>query len=123
MVNIEQNQIIKIFSIAAVIFLPPTLIASIYGMNFNNMPELSWKYGYLATLILMVASAVAPYHFFLNLKNGCNLEFIAYTPRFMKTIIRKTHDHAPAISRRRRSGSRPIGRSGDCGSGDITLTT
>ena len=63
-INIEQNQIIKIFSIMAVVFLPPTMIASIYGMNFSLMPELNWKYGYEATLLLMLISGVAPYLFF-----------------------------------------------------------
>jgi magnesium transporter len=62
--NIEQNQIIKIFSIAAVVFLPPTLIASIYGMNFHFIPELSWKYGYPLALILMIASGIAPLWYF-----------------------------------------------------------
>lgn len=62
--NIEQNKIIKIFSIAAVVFLPPTMIASIYGMNFNFMPELHWKYGYPFAIFLMVLSGVAPYVYF-----------------------------------------------------------
>lgn len=64
MVNIEQNTIIKIFSVAAVAFLPPTLIASIYGMNFRHMPELSWPFGYPLALGLMVISAVLPYLYF-----------------------------------------------------------
>ncbi|MGV3001213.1 magnesium/cobalt transporter CorA [Vibrio sp.] len=63
-ISIEQNQIIKIFSIAAVVFLPPTLIASIYGMNFQIMPELEWTFGYPAALVLMVASGFAPYFYF-----------------------------------------------------------
>lgn len=63
-INIEQNQIIKIFSIAAVVFLPPTLIASIYGMNFSFMPELKWLGGYPWALGLMVLSGVAPYWYF-----------------------------------------------------------
>lgn len=63
-INIEQNQIIKIFSIAAVVFLPPTLVASIYGMNFRFMPELHWEFGYPAALILMVLSGFAPYWYF-----------------------------------------------------------
>lgn len=63
-INIEQNQIIKIFSIAAVVFLPPTLIASIYGMNFNLMPELNWSLGYPFAISLMIASGVAPYWYF-----------------------------------------------------------
>ncbi|WP_454184717.1 magnesium/cobalt transporter CorA [Parvibaculum sp. MBR-TMA-1.3b-4.2] len=66
MVNIEQNAIIKIFSVAAVVFLPPTLIASIYGMNFEHMPELEWLLGYPFALGLMVLSAVLPYLFFKN---------------------------------------------------------
>lgn len=64
LVNIEQNAIIKIFSVAAVIFLPPTLVASIYGMNFHHMPELGWILGYPMALVLMVLSAVLPYWFF-----------------------------------------------------------
>jgi len=64
MVNIEQNAIIKIFSVAAVAFLPPTLIASIYGMNFRYMPELAWPWGYPLALGLMVVSAVLPYLYF-----------------------------------------------------------
>jgi len=63
-INIEQNQIIKIFSIAAVVFLPPTLVASIYGMNFKFMPELHWLFGYPLALGLMVLSGIAPYWYF-----------------------------------------------------------
>ncbi len=64
LINIEQNDIIKIFSVAAVAFLPPTLIASIYGMNFHFMPELGWKLGYPLALLLMVISAVLPFAYF-----------------------------------------------------------
>lgn len=64
LINIEQNAIIKIFSVAAVIFLPPTLIASIYGMNFEHMPELEWLVGYPFALGLMVVSAILPYAYF-----------------------------------------------------------
>jgi len=64
LISIEQNNIIKIFSVAAVMFLPPTLIASIYGMNFEFMPELAWPYGYPAVLIVMILSAVTPYLYF-----------------------------------------------------------
>ena len=64
MINIEQNAIIKIFSVAAVVFLPPTLIASIYGMNFTHMPELGWPFGYPLALGLMVGSAILPYWYF-----------------------------------------------------------
>lgn len=63
-INIKQNQIIKIFSIAAVVFLPPTLVASIYGMNFHFMPELEWWYGYPLALGLMLLSAITPYWYF-----------------------------------------------------------
>ena len=61
---IEQNAIIKIFSVAAVVFLPPTLVASVYGMNFRHLPELSWVYGYPAALGLMVLSALVPVLYF-----------------------------------------------------------
>ncbi len=64
MINIEQNKIIKIFSIAAVVFLPPTLVASIYGMNFRVMPELGWAWGYPMAIVLMVIFGVAPYVYF-----------------------------------------------------------
>ena len=63
-VTIEQNNIIKIFSVAAVALMPPTLIASIYGMNFHHMPELDWKWGYPIAIVLMVAAAALPYFFF-----------------------------------------------------------
>ena len=62
--NINQNKIIKIFSVASVALLPPTLIASIYGMNFQHMPELSQPWGYPAALVLMVLSAVVPMLYF-----------------------------------------------------------
>lgn len=64
MVNIEQNNIIKIFSIAAVIFLPPTLIASIYGMNFEIIPGLKWRFGYPLSIALMLLSGWLPYQYF-----------------------------------------------------------
>jgi len=60
-INLEQNQIIKIFSIAAMVFLPPTLVASIYGMNFYFMPKLRWLFGYPFALCLMIVSAVMPF--------------------------------------------------------------
>lgn len=63
-ININQNKIIKIFSVASVAFLPPTLIASIYGMNFRILPELNWSFGYPFALALMVASAVTPFWYF-----------------------------------------------------------
>ena len=64
LINVEQNNIIKIFSVAAVALMPPTLIASIYGMNFHSMPELSWPYGYPVAIALMIVSAILPYLFF-----------------------------------------------------------
>lgn len=64
LVSVEQNAIIKIFSVAAVGFMPPTLVASIYGMNFHFMPELDWPYGYPLALVLMVLSALLPLLFF-----------------------------------------------------------
>ena len=63
-ININQNKIIKIFSVASVALLPPTLIASIYGMNFQHMPELEWRYGYPFALALMAATVVTPFWFF-----------------------------------------------------------
>jgi magnesium transporter len=63
-ININQNKIIKIFSVASVALLPPTLIASIYGMNFKAIPELDWTYGYVYALGLMVASVAAPFIYF-----------------------------------------------------------
>ena len=64
MINNEQNAIIKILSVAALVFLPPTLIAGIYGMNFDFMPELKWTYGYPFAFFLMFIAAVLPYLFF-----------------------------------------------------------
>ncbi len=64
MVTLEQNNIIKIFSIAAVVLLPPSLVASIYGMNFKHMPELDWTLGYPLAIVLMLLAAVLPYYFF-----------------------------------------------------------
>ena len=64
LINIQQNGIIKIFSVAAVIFLPPTLVGTVYGMNFDYMPELHWRLGYPFALVLMVISAVLPYLWF-----------------------------------------------------------
>jgi magnesium transporter len=64
MISIEQNNIIKIFTVASVAFLPPTLIASIYGMNFKILPELQWDFGYVYALIMMLASALLPIAYF-----------------------------------------------------------
>jgi magnesium transporter len=63
-ININQNKIIKIFSVASVALLPPTLIASVYGMNFRFMPELEWEYGYVYVVLLMILSAVGPMLYF-----------------------------------------------------------
>ncbi|GGB46955.1 magnesium transport protein CorA [Oceanisphaera marina] len=62
--SLEQSKVIKIFSVAAVVFLPPTLIASIYGMNFEIMPELGFDYGYPMSLVMMLMSACGTYYFF-----------------------------------------------------------
>jgi magnesium transporter len=64
LINLEQNQIIKIFSVASVAFLPPTLVASIYGMNFAYQPELQWHYGYHVAIGMMIFSMVMPYLYF-----------------------------------------------------------
>ena len=63
-VSIEQNNVIKIFSVAAVVLMPPTLIASIYGMNFKHMPELDWHFGYPIAVVLMILAAALPYYIF-----------------------------------------------------------
>ncbi|MBN9271050.1 MAG: magnesium transporter, partial [Mesorhizobium sp.] len=64
MISIEQNAIIKIFSVAAVIFLPPTLVASVYGMNFDVIPELKWEFVYPFAVFLMIASSILPFCYF-----------------------------------------------------------
>ena len=64
MISVEQNIIIKVFTVAAAVFMPPTLIASIYGMNFKNMPEMDLTFGYPLSLLLIVISAVVPYLYF-----------------------------------------------------------
>jgi magnesium transporter len=63
-ININQNRIIKIFSVASVALLPPTLIASIYGMNFHSIPELNWSLGYPYAIALMAASVITPFWYF-----------------------------------------------------------
>ncbi len=68
LVNIQQNKIIKIFTIVSVIFMPPTLIASLYGMNFRFMPELNWKYGYLFAISLMIIFVVGILYYFKRRK-------------------------------------------------------
>jgi magnesium transporter len=64
LINLDQNRIIKVFSIASVLFLPPTVVGTIYGMNFERMPELKWAFGYPFALGLMLLSAVVPYWWF-----------------------------------------------------------
>lgn len=68
LINIEQNKIIKLFTVASVIFMPPTLIASIYGMNFTVIPELNWKYGYLFSIGLMILSSLLTLYYFRKRK-------------------------------------------------------
>lgn len=63
-INVEQNQIVKIFTILAVFFMPPTLISSIYGMNFQFMPELEWTFGYPVVLGLLLLSSIVPFLYF-----------------------------------------------------------
>lgn len=63
-INIEQSRIIKIFSVVSVVFLPPTLVASSYGMNFEFMPELHWSFGYPGAIVLMILAGLAPYLYF-----------------------------------------------------------
>jgi magnesium transporter len=64
LISVQQNEVIRILTVATGIFFPPTLIATIYGMNFRLMPELNWNYGYPLAIIVMAASAVLPYLFF-----------------------------------------------------------
>lgn len=67
-INIAQNRIIKIFSVVSVVFLPPTMIASAYGMNFQFMPELNWPLGYPFAIGLMILAGIAPYVYFKRKK-------------------------------------------------------
>lgn len=64
LVSIEQNNIIKLFSVVAVVLMPPTLVGTIYGMNFEHMPELKWVAGYPTALVAMIVSAILPYLYF-----------------------------------------------------------
>ena len=64
LINNEQNNIIKIVSVAALVFLPPTLFASIWGMNFEHMPELSWLWGYPISIVVIIIAAILPYIYF-----------------------------------------------------------
>lgn len=68
LINIEQNKVIKTFTVVSLVFMPPTLIASIYGMNFRFMPELDWGYGYLIALLIMLTSSFIPLIFFKKKK-------------------------------------------------------
>ena len=61
MISLEQNFVMKIFSVVAVVLMPPTLLAGVYGMNFEHMPELKWLFGYPFAIGLMLASAILPY--------------------------------------------------------------
>ena len=63
-INVEQNNIIKTFTVASVALMPPTLIASIYGMNYEHMPELKWEYGYPIAIVVMIVSAILPVLYF-----------------------------------------------------------
>jgi len=64
LMDIEQNKVIKMFSVVAVIFMPPTLIASMYGMNFKILPELDWEWGYPFAMLLMLASSGFTLYYF-----------------------------------------------------------
>jgi magnesium transporter len=64
LINLEQNKSTKIFTVAALFFMPPTMIASIYGMNFAHIPELQWKWGFLAAILLMAVASIGTYYFF-----------------------------------------------------------
>ncbi len=64
LISVDQNEVIRVLTVATTIFFPPTLIGTIYGMNFDNMPELDWHWGYPAALLLMFASAILPFLYF-----------------------------------------------------------
>lgn len=64
LIGIEQNNIVKIFAVLSVVFMPPTLVGTIYGMNFKDMPELGWQWGYPVALLLMLITGVGPYLWF-----------------------------------------------------------
>ncbi len=63
-INIEQNEIVKTLTVASVVGIPPVLVAGIYGMNFRQMPELGWRYGYPFAIILIIVSAIIPLAWF-----------------------------------------------------------
>jgi magnesium transporter len=64
LISVQQNGVIRVLTVATGIFFPPTLIGTIYGMNFRNMPELEWPFGYAFALLLMLLSAIIPYIYF-----------------------------------------------------------
>jgi magnesium transporter len=64
LISVEQNEVIRLLTVVAMIFFPPTLIGTIYGMNFKDMPELGWEWGYPVSIALMVASALIPFLYF-----------------------------------------------------------
>jgi magnesium transporter len=64
LIGIEQNNIVKIFAVLSVVFMPPTLVGTIYGMNFKAMPELGWEFGYPMAIVLMLISGIGPYFYF-----------------------------------------------------------
>lgn len=64
LISVEQNEVIRILTVAATVFFPPTLVGTVYGMNFELMPEVTWQYGYVYALGLMLASAILPYWYF-----------------------------------------------------------
>lgn len=64
LVGIEQNNVVKIFAVLSVVLMPPTLVGTIYGMNFKAMPELSWEWGYPMAMALMLISGIVPYLWF-----------------------------------------------------------
>ena len=68
LVNLQQSKIIKIFTVVSVVFMPPTLIASIYGMNFRHMPELSWTWGYAFSVVAMILSVAIVLFYFKRKK-------------------------------------------------------
>jgi magnesium transporter len=64
LISVEQNEVIRVLTVVATIFFPPTLIGTVYGMNFADMPELNWPWGYPASLVAMLASALLPFLWF-----------------------------------------------------------
>ena len=84
-VNLEQNNIIKLFSVMAVVLMPPTLIASIYGMNFKLMPELEWVHGYPMALVMMLLAAMGRMCF-SNGRSGCRRAIISASSRARRRV-------------------------------------